>query len=279
VPSSDGIQSGVDWVTGVQAPDPAQQPIPGVANPYGPGASSYEPNTKLYTPGTDPLFAGSSLQLAGYDAVDKAQADGEATQAQAADNAAGGQTSTGVSVPGSAAGFVQAAKRLLGKPYVWGGTTINGTDCSGLLYYAFNAAGIKMPRYAASQYGHMGTQVDSKQALPGDIVYWDEPGSVDHVGIYLGNGMVLNSPHSGTVTQIQHVWGNPVYRRIINDDNFNAQVSPTGPVLGYGTGAAAQAFTPGADLTNPANVPYGGFTNVPNPYASVANSIGRSKAI
>jgi cell wall-associated NlpC family hydrolase len=62
---------------------------------------------------------------------------------------------------GSVLSFINAAKQLLGKPYVWGGTTINGTDCSGLLYYAFNAAGIKMPRYRASDYGKMGQQVDA----------------------------------------------------------------------------------------------------------------------
>lgn len=166
-----------------------------------------------------------------------------------------GQTANTPGAQGSVLNFINAAKTLLGKPYVWGGTTANGVDCSGLLYYAFNQAGIKMPRYVASQYGKMGTQVGAQDARPGDVVYWDEPGSVDHVGIYLGNGLVLNSPHSGTVVQIDRVWGNPVYRRIIQDNNFQQMATPNAgsPVLAYNGQNANHLFTG----PTPQNVPIG----------------------
>jgi hypothetical protein len=74
-------------------------------------------------------------------------------------------------------------------------------------------------------------------------VYWDEPGNTDHVGIYLGSGLVLNSPHSGTVVQINRVWGKPTYRRIITDSGFQRMAQPTGsPVLAYNGVPAAQVF-------------------------------------
>lgn len=147
-------------------------------------------------------------------------------------------------VNGNVLDFINAAKTMIGKPYVWGGTTANGVDCSGLLYYAFNKAGIQMPRYRASDYGQMGEQVEAKAAQPGDIVYWSDGGG--HVGIYLGNGMVLNSPHSGMTTQIDKVWGNPVYRRLVNDSAFGHVATPDGDTtLGYQGLPVSTVFTNG----------------------------------
>jgi hypothetical protein len=121
------------------------------------------------------------------------------------------------------------AKGMLGKPYIWGGTTSRGVDCSGLIYYAFNAAGVKIPRLRAIDYGRMGTAVSAAQARPGDIVYWDNPNTTtDHVGIYLGNGHVIQAPTSGDVVKISQVWGNPTYRRIVNDGNFTTGPTPSG---------------------------------------------------
>lgn len=156
---------------------------------------------------------------------------------------ANAQGSSGNVPNGNVGAFINAAKSLLGKPYVWGGTTAAGVDCSGLLYYAFNQAGIKMPRYRAVDYGQMGQEVSPGGALPGDIVYWDEPGSTDHVGIYLGSGMVLNSPHTGTVVQINKLWGNPTFRRIISDNGFgHMATSSGGSVLAYNGQSAGQVF-------------------------------------
>lgn len=235
------VQSGTDWVIGVKPPAQSGQPT-GVPNPYGAGARAFEPNTQIYDPSNDPLMAGSEVQLTGESAVDKAAAAKAAQTATAAPSVIP-QSGGTPGASGSVLSFINAAKSLLGKPYVWGGTTASGVDCSGLLYYAFNQAGVKMPRYRASDYGRMGQQVAAAQALPGDIVYWDEPGSTDHVGIYLGGGMVLNSPHTGTVVQIDKVWGDPTYRRIISDNGFGQMATSSGgSVLSYNGQFAGQAF-------------------------------------
>ncbi len=146
---------------------------------------------------------------------------------------------------GTALAVLSAAKGILGKPYIWGGTTSRGVDCSGLIYYAFNAAGVKIPRLRAIDYGRMGTAVSASQARPGDIVYWDNPNTTtDHVGIYLGNGTVIQAPTSGDVVKISKVWGNPTYRRIINDPGFSAAATPAGtPTLAYNGRPVSTAFS------------------------------------
>lgn len=247
------LQNGKDFVLGATPSKVSGTASRGVANPFGAGASAYEPNTQIYDPSNDPLMAGSSTQLSGVSEADKAAADKAAADQLAAGTATANTGASGTPVAnGSVLSFINAAKQLIGKPYVWGGTTINGTDCSGLLYYAFNAAGVKMPRYRASDYGKMGQQVTADAARPGDVVYWDEAGDTDHVGIYLGGGMVLNSPHSGTTTQIDRVWGNPVYRRIMNDDQFGQLAQPTGsPVLSYAGQSANSLFLSPTPTTVP----------------------------
>jgi cell wall-associated NlpC family hydrolase len=124
-----------------------------------------------------------------------------------------------VAPTGDAAGAIDAAMAVLGRPYVWGGTFAGGGggDCSGLLYYAFNKAGIAMPRYRAVDYGHMGAPVSTADARPGDIVYFDNPGDVDHVGIYVGNGQFIESPQPGSQVQISGLRKGAQIRRILPD--------------------------------------------------------------
>jgi hypothetical protein len=132
---------------------------------------------------------------------------------------------------GSVATAIDAAYSMLGKQYVWGGTTASGVDCSGLLYYAFNAAGYHMPRYRAVDYGHMGVEVSPQEGRPGDIVYFDNPGDVDHVGIYLGNGKFIESPQPGQAVQVSDIRGGQI-RRILPDSGFGSLGStPSGNLL------------------------------------------------
>jgi cell wall-associated NlpC family hydrolase len=91
--------------------------------------------------------------------------------------------------------------RYLGVPYVWGGASPSGFDCSGLVMYVFAQLGISLPHYAAAQYG-FGTPVPADQLQPGDLVFFDGLG---HVGIYIGGGQMIHAPHTGDVVKISPI--------------------------------------------------------------------------
>lgn len=133
--------------------------------------------------------------------------------------ALGGLSSAGTTT-GSA--VVGVAERFLGTPYVWGGDSPTGFDCSGLVQYVYGQLGISLPRTSEEQ-ALSGTPVASlATAKPGDLVFFagsdgttTAPG---HVGIYLGDGMMIDAPHTGTDVRIQSVGsaGDPVaIRRIV----------------------------------------------------------------
>jgi hypothetical protein len=88
---------------------------------------------------------------------------------------------------------IQLARHQLGTPYVWGGAAPGGFDCSGLLYWAYNKAGYHGLGRTTYQMIKQGVAVSQNHLLPGDAVF-PEPG---HVGLYVGNGMVLEAPHTG----------------------------------------------------------------------------------
>jgi len=101
---------------------------------------------------------------------------------------------------GSAA--VAIASRYLGVRYRFGGTTPSGFDCSGLVQYVYAQLGKKLPRTAAEQAAAV-RHVSRSEARPGDLVLFAGGG---HIGIYLGNGMMLDAPHTGTVVQIRKIY-------------------------------------------------------------------------
>lgn len=99
------------------------------------------------------------------------------------------------SVKQSSSEVVNIARTLLGIPYVWGGDDPSGFDCSGFTQYVFGKAGISIPRTAGAQRS-AATPVSNPQ--PGDLVFFGSP--VWHVGIYTGNGMMIDSPRAGKST-------------------------------------------------------------------------------
>lgn len=93
---------------------------------------------------------------------------------------------------------VTTAQKYLGVPYVWGGKSPSGFDCSGFVYYVFNQAGYPLSRSMTYQY-KAGTPVSKDELQPGDIVFFQNTYTtgMSHVGIYTGNGMFIHAPSTG----------------------------------------------------------------------------------
>ncbi|MGL5865976.1 MAG: C40 family peptidase [Dermatophilaceae bacterium] len=105
-------------------------------------------------------------------------------------------------VPSSATGVVAIARSLLGIPYHFGGELPGtGFDCSGFTQYVFGKAGLDIPR-TASQQQNAATPVDTPR--PGDLVFFGSPAW--HVGIYTGNGMMIDSPRAGKSTSERDIF-------------------------------------------------------------------------
>lgn len=108
-------------------------------------------------------------------------------------------TSSGSTSTGSATGaqIVAEAKKYLGTPYVYGGASPSGFDCSGFVYYVLKQLGYSPYRTPADQYS-MGTYVSKANLQPGDIVFFagTYASGISHVGIYVGNGQIIHSPNS-----------------------------------------------------------------------------------
>ena len=101
-----------------------------------------------------------------------------------------------------AAGAIAAAQSKLGTPYRWGGTSPSGFDCSGLMLWSWAQVGVSLPRTSGAQ--RAGTQrITREQLQPGDLVFHRIP--VGHVGMYIGGGQMIHSPHSGDVVKISPI--------------------------------------------------------------------------
>ena len=109
------------------------------------------------------------------------------------------EVSASTNISASASGIIAEAKKYLGTPYVWGGTTPSGFDCSGFTSYVFKKAGISLPRTSRAQQ-NVGTQVSLSNVQPGDLVFMGKPAY--HVGIYIGGGKWIHSPQTGDVVKI-----------------------------------------------------------------------------
>jgi cell wall-associated NlpC family hydrolase len=113
---------------------------------------------------------------------------------------------------------VAIAQRYLGVPYVWGGASPSGFDCSGLTMYVYAQLGIGLGHYTGSQY-NAGPHVSMSQLAPGDLVFFYP--THDHVGLYMGGGLFIHAPHTGDVVKISSLSG-------YYASNFSGAVRVTG---------------------------------------------------
>jgi cell wall-associated NlpC family hydrolase len=120
----------------------------------------------------------------------------------------GGGFQKGVDNTGKA--IAQYAKQFLGTPYVWGGTSPDGFDCSGFVQYVYKEMGIDLPRVSFQQ-ANAGKRIGLNKLTPGDLVSWDNsprnPGA-DHIAIYLGDGKIIEAPRPGMAVRIRRLDSN-----------------------------------------------------------------------
>jgi cell wall-associated NlpC family hydrolase len=105
--------------------------------------------------------------------------------------------------PSRYGGVVGIAMQYLGTPYVWGGSSPSGFDCSGFVMYVFSRVGVSLPRTVSTQYA-VGVAVSRSELQPGDIVFFNGLG---HDGIYIGGNQFIHSPHTGDVVKISALTG------------------------------------------------------------------------
>jgi cell wall-associated NlpC family hydrolase len=135
-------------------------------------------------------------------------------------NTSSGNTSTGntgsSATTASGQAIVNKAKQYLGTPYVYGGASPSGFDCSGFVYYVLKSLGYSPYRTPADQY-NQGTYVSKGNLQPGDIVFFHGTyaSGISHVGIYAGNGQFIHAPNSRSVVSYSDLstgyWANHYY--------------------------------------------------------------------
>ncbi|WP_234534210.1 C40 family peptidase [Streptomyces shenzhenensis] len=131
----------------------------------------------------------------------QAAAAGQATSATSTPS--GSSSASGSAYATKAAKAIAFARAQIGKPYVWGATGPGSYDCSGLSQAAWKAAGVSLPRTTYDQV-NAGTTVPLADAQPGDLVFFYD--DVSHVGIYIGNGMMIHAPKPGAYVREESIY-------------------------------------------------------------------------
>lgn len=140
---------------------------------------------------------------------------GQDNSGETASGRTGGNSSrSSGSIGGGNNGIVSTASKYIGVPYVWGGTSPDGFDCSGLVQYVMNKNGISVPRTSQEQF-KAGTAVSKNDLQPGDAVFFKGSGGSSsapgHVGIYVGGGQYIQAPRTGDKVKYSSLNGRSDY--------------------------------------------------------------------
>jgi cell wall-associated NlpC family hydrolase len=138
---------------------------------------------------------------------EKANAPSTGTASGSGTASTGSGTSAGSS-SSHAAKVLDFARSQLGKPYVWGATGPGSYDCSGLTQAAYRAAGVELPRTTWDQV-NVGARIATADLQPGDLVFFYD--DISHVGIYIGDGMMIHAPKPGAYVREESIYYMPIY--------------------------------------------------------------------
>lgn len=152
------------------------------------------------TPSASSTSTASSSAASSSAASSSANTSTTSASSSASASQAPASNTSSVSVSGGS--IASNAAKYIGVPYVYGGTSPSGFDCSGLIYYAAKEAGISLPRTSQAQ-STLGSYVSVSDLKAGDLVFWGGVGSAYHVGIYIGGGQYLHAPAPGQSVTIQ----------------------------------------------------------------------------
>lgn len=139
-------------------------------------------------------------------------ASGSGSSAGATGSPGGGGSSSGTA--SGAARAIAYARDQLGKPYVWAADGPDSFDCSGLTMRAWERGGVSLPHYSVAQY-EQSRQVALADLRPGDLVFFGsdktDPGSIYHVGLYIGGGEMIEAPYTGENVRISSIWRDSLF--------------------------------------------------------------------
>ncbi|KRM60071.1 C40 family peptidase [Secundilactobacillus malefermentans] len=156
------------------------------------------------------IYAGQKLTVSGTVAKQDNHVDTDDSTSSSTNTATASSskdTTVTTTNDASTTSVAALAVKLAGEniPYVWGGASLKGMDCSGLVMYVYkNAAGVSLPHNTVQQESHVTTHSVAK-AVPGDILFWGSKGSTYHDAIYIGNGQYVAAPTPGQNVEIETI--------------------------------------------------------------------------